>query len=102
MIDKHFSIGLTGGIGSGKSLVADMFAALGAALIDTDLIAHQLTVPGGAAMPLIAAQFGAGEVDARLSRRLSASRDRDNAGNDAGASGDLCWRGGRAEGAGGV
>lgn len=41
-----------------------MFAALGAALIDTDLIAHQLTVPGGAAMPLIAAQFGAGFIDA--------------------------------------
>jgi dephospho-CoA kinase len=59
MIDKHFSIGLTGGIGSGKSLVADMFAALGAALIDTDQIAHQLTAPGGLAMPAIGAQFGA-------------------------------------------
>ncbi|MGV3655108.1 MAG: dephospho-CoA kinase, partial [Noviherbaspirillum sp.] len=33
--------------GSGKSLVADMFAARGAALIDTDLIAHRLTAPGG-------------------------------------------------------
>jgi len=54
---------LTGGIGSGKSLVADMFAALGAALIDTDLIAHQLTVPRGLAMPAIAAQFGPDFID---------------------------------------
>src|ERR1700712_2053677 len=57
-MDKPFSIGLTGGIGSGKSLVADMFAALGATLIDTDQIAHQLTAPGGLAMPAIAEQFG--------------------------------------------
>jgi dephospho-CoA kinase len=56
---------LTGGIGSGKSLVADMFAALGAVLIDTDLIAHQLTAPGGLAMPAIAAQFGPDFVDAQ-------------------------------------
>lgn len=55
---NKFSIGLTGGIGSGKSLVADQFARLGAAVIDTDLIAHQLTGPGGAAMPAIRATFG--------------------------------------------
>ena len=54
----RFSIGLTGGIGSGKSLVADMLAAHGAAIIDTDVIAHQLTAPGGAAMPAIRAAFG--------------------------------------------
>ncbi len=54
----RFSIGLTGGIGSGKSLVADMLAAHGAAIIDTDVIAHQLTAPGGAAMPAIRAVFG--------------------------------------------
>ncbi|MET0964036.1 MAG: dephospho-CoA kinase [Noviherbaspirillum sp.] len=64
MIAIPFSIGLTGGIGSGKSLVADMFAALGATLIDTDQIAHALTAPGGLAMPAIAAQFGAGFVGA--------------------------------------
>lgn len=52
------AIGLTGGIGSGKSLVADMLAARGGAIIDTDVIAHQLTVPGGAAMPAIRAAFG--------------------------------------------
>lgn len=55
---RRFSIGLTGGIGSGKTTVADMFAARGAAVIDTDLIAHQLTAPGGAAIPEIHAQFG--------------------------------------------
>lgn len=57
-IDNSFYVGLTGGIGSGKSLVADMFAARGAALIDTDLIAHRLTAPGGMAMPAIRAAFG--------------------------------------------
>ena len=55
---NQFSVGLTGGIGSGKSLVADQFAKLGAAVIDTDLIAHQLTGPGGAAMPAIRDTFG--------------------------------------------
>ncbi|GJH26247.1 dephospho-CoA kinase [Caballeronia novacaledonica] len=53
-----FSIGLTGGIGSGKSTVADLFAARGVPLIDTDLIAHRITAPGGVAMPLIASEFG--------------------------------------------
>lgn len=54
----RFSVGLTGGIGSGKTTVADMFAARGAALVDTDQIAHRLTAPGGAAIPEIHAQFG--------------------------------------------
>lgn len=51
-------IGLTGGIASGKSTVAELFAALGANVVDTDRIAHTLTAPGGAAMPAIAARFG--------------------------------------------
>jgi dephospho-CoA kinase len=51
-------IGLTGGIGSGKSTVADLFAAQGVAVVDTDLIAHDLTGPTGAAMPEILAAFG--------------------------------------------
>ena len=51
-------IGLTGGIGSGKSKVADTLAEWGAPIIDTDLIAHQLTVPEGAAMPAIRQAFG--------------------------------------------
>ena len=54
-----FSVGLTGGIGCGKTTVADMFGALGATLIDTDAIAHALTAPHGAAMPAILEEFGA-------------------------------------------
>lgn len=55
--------GLTGGIGSGKSTVADMFAALGVRIVDTDHIAHQLTQSGGSALPLIRKTFGAGVIN---------------------------------------
>lgn len=55
-----FVVGLTGGIGSGKSTVADAFVGLGAGLVDTDLLARQLTGPEGEAMPAIVARFGAG------------------------------------------
>lgn len=58
MASAGFSVGLTGGIGSGKTTVANLFAARGASVIDTDEIAHQLTRPGGIAIPAIAAQFG--------------------------------------------
>ena len=51
-------IGLTGGIGSGKSKVADFFAEWGAAVVDTDVIAHELTAPGGAAIETIRGEFG--------------------------------------------
>ncbi len=51
-------VGLTGGIGSGKSTVARRFTALGALVVDTDALAHALTAPGGAAIPAIAAAFG--------------------------------------------
>jgi dephospho-CoA kinase len=57
-------IGLTGGIGSGKSTVGALLAALGAALIDTDAIARQLTEPGGAAVEQIRAAFGETFIDA--------------------------------------
>ncbi|MFZ2854922.1 MAG: dephospho-CoA kinase [Rhodocyclaceae bacterium] len=53
-----FIVGLTGGIGSGKTTVADLFAERGAVLVDTDVIAHQLTTAQGAAMPAIRAAFG--------------------------------------------
>lgn len=53
-----FIVGLTGGIGSGKSAVAALFAELGAEVIDTDAIAHELTAPGGAAIAAIRAAFG--------------------------------------------
>ena len=52
-----FKIGLTGGIGSGKSRVADFFASWGAAVIDTDVIAHDLTAPGGQAIEPIRQHF---------------------------------------------
>ncbi len=53
------SIGLTGGIGSGKSTVAGLLVGHGATLVDTDAIAHGLTAPGGAAMPALRQRFGA-------------------------------------------
>ncbi len=57
-------IGLTGGIGSGKSTVAKLMVGLGATLVDTDAIAHALTQRGGAAMAPIAAEFGAEMIGA--------------------------------------
>lgn len=65
-------IGLTGGIGCGKSTVAQLFAAHGAAIIDTDAIAHQLTRPDGAAIAPIRAAFG----DAYLTADGALDRDR--------------------------
>lgn len=59
-----YLVGLTGGIGSGKSTVADMFAALGARVVDTDLISRQLTQASGAAIPAIRAAFGTEFIDA--------------------------------------
>lgn len=53
-----FCVGLTGGIGSGKSVVSGMFAELGAAVVDTDEISRALTAPGGAAIPPIRESFG--------------------------------------------
>ena len=53
-------LGLTGGIGSGKSTVARMLVELGAALVDADAISRECTAAGGAAISLIAAQFGPG------------------------------------------
>lgn len=58
MVGRAVRIGLTGGIGSGKSTVAHMLAGHGAALIDADALAKQLTSPGGLAMAAIAAEFG--------------------------------------------
>ncbi|MGB8146480.1 MAG: dephospho-CoA kinase [Chromatiaceae bacterium] len=57
-------VALTGGIGSGKTTVSQRLAQLGAAVIDTDLIAHALTAPGGAAMAAIATAFGPGAIAA--------------------------------------
>ncbi len=72
-----FVVGLTGGIGSGKTTVAELFAARGAVLVDTDAIAHELSGPEGAAMPAIRAAFGDsvlradGGLDRTAMRRLA-------------------------------
>ena len=55
---KRFVVGLTGGIGSGKSAAAEEFAKLGATVVDTDAIAHELTEKGGAAVGEIERAFG--------------------------------------------
>lgn len=58
-------IGLTGGIGSGKSTVAGLLANLGAAIIDSDAISRQTTAPGGAAIEPIRRTFGDEFIDAQ-------------------------------------
>jgi len=55
-----FIVGLTGGIGAGKSTVAELFVKRGVALVDTDAIAHELTGPQGAAMDTLVGAFGPG------------------------------------------
>lgn len=59
-----YKIGLTGGIGSGKSTVAQLLVAWGACVIDADALARSLTQPGGQAMPAIAQAFGSRAVQA--------------------------------------
>lgn len=71
-----FSVGLTGGIGSGKSQVADLLAQWGAAVIDTDQIAHSLTAPAGAAIDPIRERFGEDAIrpDGAMDRAWMRSR----------------------------
>jgi dephospho-CoA kinase len=57
-----FVVGLTGGIGSGKSAAAAEFERLGAHVVDTDAIAHELTARGGRALPEIERIFGAAAI----------------------------------------
>lgn len=74
-------IGLTGGIASGKSTVAKLFAELGATIIDTDIIAREVVAPGQPALDEIAAQFGNaviddnGQLDRTAMRQLIFSND---------------------------
>ncbi|MSQ49151.1 MAG: dephospho-CoA kinase [Betaproteobacteria bacterium] len=68
-------IGLTGGIGSGKSAVADAFARFGITVVDTDAIAHELTGPDGAAIPEVKRQFGGALVDASGAMNRERMRD---------------------------
>lgn len=62
--DKPLRVGLTGGIASGKSTVADMFADLGVPVIDTDVIAREVVAPGQPALQEIRDAFGAGVIAA--------------------------------------
>jgi len=74
-----YVVGLTGGIGSGKSAVADAFGALGVEIVDADALAHRLSAPGQRGLAAIREAFGdgvltpAGELDrAALRRRVFA------------------------------
>lgn len=71
-----FKVGLTGGIGSGKTAASDHFARLGAAVIDTDLISRELVEPGQPALDEIVDRFGDDILDAdgRLDRPLLRKR----------------------------
>lgn len=72
-----YIVGLTGGIGSGKSAAAECFRAHGIAIVDADAVAHELTAPGGAAMAAIQAEFGTavitpeGALDRAAMRKLA-------------------------------
>ncbi|MFN7570099.1 MAG: dephospho-CoA kinase [Betaproteobacteria bacterium] len=82
-----FRVGLTGGIGSGKSAAAELLRAHGADLVDADAIAHTLTAPAGAAIGPIRARFGNEVVDA--SGALDRARMRALAFGDDGVRHDL-------------
>ena len=79
--DNPLRIGLTGGIASGKSTIADMFAELGVPVIDTDVIAREIVKPGAAALGKIHARFGdefidaAGNLDRAAMRKLVFAND---------------------------
>jgi len=74
-VQAAFHVGLTGGIGSGKSTVAALLAGHGAAVIDADAIARQLTAPGGAAMAAIGQRFGADFITAEGALNRDRMRD---------------------------
>jgi dephospho-CoA kinase len=82
-VTRRFTIGLTGGIGSGKSSVAQAFEVHGVEVVDADALAHRLTAPCGAAIPAIRAEFGAEVIDA--DGALDRARMRRLAFSDAGA-----------------
>ncbi|HSG58148.1 MAG TPA: dephospho-CoA kinase [Woeseiaceae bacterium] len=73
---RPLRVGLTGGIASGKSVVADMFAALGAVIIDTDVIAREVVMPGQPALDEIRNEFGPDVIgpDGSLDRRAMRKR----------------------------
>jgi dephospho-CoA kinase len=74
--ESRFVVGLTGGIASGKSTIADCFADLGVAIIDTDVIAREIVSPGSAALEEIRVKFGDevigqdGSLDREVMRKI--------------------------------
>jgi len=68
---RPFRVALTGGIASGKTTVADLFAAHGVPLVDTDVIAREVVEPGQPTLAAVAQAFGSGllDPDGRLDRR---------------------------------
>ena len=72
---RIWRIGLTGGIGSGKSTVAGMLAARGAAVIDADAISRSVTAPGGRAIAAIAQAFGPAMIDTQGAMDRQAMRE---------------------------
>lgn len=74
--DSRTLIGLTGGIGSGKSTVAAMLADVGATVLDADQIARTITLPGGAALPAIEQAFGSDMISTDGSLNREAMRQK--------------------------
>jgi dephospho-CoA kinase len=70
-----YVVGLTGGIGSGKSAAAQVFQGLGVMIVDADAIAHALTAPGGAAIEPIRAAFGGDYINAEGALDRARMRD---------------------------
>ena len=73
-MNRSYVVGLTGGIGSGKSAVADVFAELGATVVDADLLGREVVAPGSAALTRIAEHFGDGIIMADGSLHRQALR----------------------------
>ncbi len=75
-MSKGYRVGLTGGIASGKTSVANLFAALGVTIVDTDVLAREVVAPGTPLLAEIAAHFGAGILapDGSLDRRALRER----------------------------
>jgi len=72
----RFSVGLTGGVGSGKSTIGGMLSRRGVGIVDADAIAHELTQPGGAAIDALRAAFGEAAIagDGSLDRTWMRAR----------------------------
>ncbi len=73
---SSFRVGLTGGIASGKTTVANLFGALGVTIVDTDVLAREVVAPGSPLLARIAGHFGAGVIAADGSLDRRALRDR--------------------------